>query len=58
MDELPLGFSMALAKNKAAMECFSALSEQQQKETIERTHQIQSKQEMQDFVQSIIPKTH
>jgi hypothetical protein len=56
MNELPLGFSMALAKNKSAMERFSALSEQQQKDTIAHTHQIQSKQEMQQFVQSITNK--
>ncbi len=53
MGDLPIGFGMALAMNPQAMERFSALSEQEQQKIIEHTHQIDSKQEMHDYVQSI-----
>ena len=56
MDSLPLGFGMALAQNVDAMEYFSALPKQKQQEIIDHTHQIESKQEMHDYVQSMINK--
>lgn len=54
--DLPLGFGMALAKNVQAMECFAGLPEQRQEEIIQSTHKIQSKQEMDDFVQNLTNK--
>jgi len=54
MGELPVGFGMALAMNPQAMEHFSALSEQEQQKIIDQTHQIDSKQEMHNYVQSLI----
>lgn len=51
--DIPLGFGMALAQNSEAMRAFSNLSEQEQKQCVERTHQIGSKSEMRSFVQSI-----
>ena len=56
MDSLPLGFGMALAQNVDAMEYFAALPKQKQEEIIGHTHQIESKQEMHDYVQSLINK--
>ena len=56
MDTLPLGFGMALAQNPQAMKIFSALPEQKQQDMIEQTHQINSKKEMQAFVQSFSDK--
>ena len=56
MGDLPVGFGMALAMNPNAMESFSALPEQEQDQIIEHTHQISSKQEMHDYVQSICGK--
>lgn len=53
MGELPVGFGMALAMNPQAMERFSALSEQEQQNIINHTHQIDSNQEMHNYVQSI-----
>ncbi len=53
MGELPVGFGMALAMNPQAMERFSALSEQEQQTIINHTQQINSKQEMHNYVQSI-----
>ncbi len=56
MDSLPLGFGMALAQNVDAMEYFSALPKQKQEEIIGHTHQIDSKQEMHAYVQSLTNK--
>lgn len=51
--DIPLGFGMALAQNSEAMRVFSNLSEKEQKQCVEKTHQIGSKSEMRSFVQSI-----
>ena len=56
MDSLPLGFGMALEQNVEAMQCFSALPRQKQKEIIDHTSQIESKKEMQAYVQSLTNK--
>ena len=49
-NELPLGLSMALAKNEAAMKQFEALTEQQKQSVINKTRKINSKHGMQCFV--------
>lgn len=51
--EVPMGLGMALAKNRNAMQVFSNLAEDKQREIIAHTHSIQSKQEMQAYVDSI-----
>ena len=50
MEDLPLGFGMALAQRSEAMQRFCALTDEEQRMVIDQTHQIQSKQEMQAFV--------
>ncbi len=54
MREMPMGLSMALARNMEAMEKFSSLTEQQKNEVINGTHEIKSKQEMQQYVKDIL----
>ena len=54
--ELPLGFSIALARNLKAMEHFSRLSEEEQQAIVAGTHQIHSKREMQAYVDSLVTK--
>jgi hypothetical protein len=56
LDTLPLGFGMALTQNSQAMKIFSALPEQKQQEMIEQTHHMNSKKEMQAFIQSFSDK--
>lgn len=51
--EIPIGFSMALAKDTNAMNAFSSMSEDRRKQVIEDSRSIQSKQEMEQFVNSI-----
>ena len=53
MGELPMGFGMLLSENPDAMQYFSSLSAQQQKEIIEQTHAISSRNEMRAFVSSL-----
>ncbi len=53
--ELPMGFSNALLKNAAAMSYFNTLDEGQKSNIINQTHQISSKSQMQQFVDSLQP---
>lgn len=53
-DEMPMGLGMALAQNLDAMNYFSALPPEARRQIIGRTHSIQSKEEMQSFVASLI----
>ncbi|MBO5210840.1 MAG: hypothetical protein J6A78_05485 [Clostridia bacterium] len=53
-DEIPIGFSMALAQNPEAMRKFALLNEEKKKEIINGTHSIQSKQEMHEYVNKLI----
>lgn len=53
MQELPLGLGMAFAKNPEAMNRFSAMTKQQQQQIIEHTKVINSKLEMQQYVNSL-----
>ena len=53
-DEMPVGFSMALAQNPDAMQRFTLMSEEKKKEIINGTHSINSKQEMHEYVNKLI----
>ena len=52
--DLPMGFGMALVQNQSAMETFSSMTPEQQQEIISQTHSVQSKEEMQSLVDSIV----
>ena len=52
--ELPLGFGMALAQNEAAMKRFEALSDAEKQAFLGQTDAVQSKQEMQMLVDSLL----
>lgn len=51
--EIPIGFSMALAKDSNAMNAFSTLSEEKRQQLIESSRQIQTKKDMESFVNQI-----
>ncbi|MBR2622266.1 MAG: hypothetical protein IKC97_07815 [Clostridia bacterium] len=53
-DEMPVGFAMALAMNPDAMQKFATLSEAQKKEIFEGTHTVQSRDEMHQYVNSLV----
>lgn len=49
-----MGFAMALAKNPKALEKFSMLGEIKKQEIIEGTHSVKSKEEMEQYVNSLL----
>ncbi len=52
-DEMPVGFSMALAQNPDAMQKFAMLSEEKKKQIVDGTHSVKSKQEMHEYVNKL-----
>lgn len=52
-NEIPIGLGMALAENVEAMEYFSSLPKEEKNRIIEHTHQIKSKREMHEYVNSM-----
>ena len=51
--EMPMGLGMALAQDLNAMNRFASLSGAEQQAIIAHTHSIDSKEEMQAYVQSL-----
>lgn len=51
--DIPMGLSMALAKNREAMNAFAALPPEGQAAVIARTHSVRSKKEMEQLVREI-----
>lgn len=52
-DGLPLGLGFGLAANQDAMMGFASLSDDEKQQVIAAARQIRSKEEMQQFVNSI-----
>lgn len=52
--DVPLGFGMALAQNTDALNSFAQLTEEKRKALIEGAHNVKSRQEMREYVNSII----
>lgn len=53
MNDVPIGFGMALSMNKEALKTFGALSEVQQNNILAHARGIHSKEEMHRFVSDI-----
>ena len=51
--EMPLGLGIALMKNPGALKSYTAMTNEQKLAVIENTHNIDSKPEMESYVQSI-----
>ena len=52
--DVPLGFGMALAQNPDAMDAFSALTEPQRRQVLDKSRRIRSKAEMRSYVDSLV----
>ncbi len=52
-EDMPVGFAMALAMNPDAMQKFANLSEAQKQEIIAGTHNVKSRKEMHQYVDSL-----
>lgn len=53
-NEMPIGFSMALAQNPEAMQKFALLDENKKQEIINGTHSVKSKQGMHEYVVKLL----
>ncbi len=53
LQDLPIGFGMALLQNRQAAMYFDSLPEAQRQHIISQTHGINSKEEMQAFVDKL-----
>lgn len=54
MGYLPMGFGMALLQNKEALDAYENMPRDRQIAVINGTHNIRSKQEMQNYVASLV----
>ena len=54
IQELPVGFSMALAQRPGALAHFGSLSQTEQQALINRAHGANSEQEMQELVRRMM----
>ena len=55
LNELPVGFGMALAMNEQAMQGYAALTETEKEHLILRCRDAGSKEEMERIVASLVP---
>ena len=53
-DEMPVGIAMALAMNPDAMQKFATLNEEQKQRIIDGTHSVKSREEMHQYVSSLV----
>ena len=56
--ELPIGFGLSLAANAKSMEVFSNMSDAEKTVTVERSRQMQTRADMENFVNSIGQRLH
>ncbi len=55
--KVPIGFGMALAVNEPAMNAYSAMTEEQKQEILNKAHNVRSEREMHDLVNSLAHST-
>lgn len=53
LKDLPLGFGMSLLQNADATMYFNSLTTDEQKRLIEKTHNVNSKNEMKAFIDTL-----
>lgn len=51
--KVPIGFGMALAVNEPAMNAYSAMTEEEKQEILNKAHNVRSEREMHDLVNSL-----
>lgn len=51
--KVPIGFGMALAVNEPAMNVYSAMTEAQKQDILNKAHNVRSEREMHDLVASL-----
>lgn len=51
--EMPIGFGLSLAANAKSMEAFSKMSDAEKTETVEKSRQMHTRADMENFVNSL-----
>lgn len=51
--EMPIGFGLSLAANEKSMEAFSEMSDAQKAATVEKSRQMHSREDMEQFVDKL-----
>ena len=51
--DLPIGFGLSLAANAKSMEVFSNMTDEEKTAVVEKSRQMQSRAEMEQFVNSL-----
>lgn len=51
--KVPIGFGMALAMNKPAMNAYAAMTEEEKQAVVNKAHNVRSEKEMHDLVASL-----
>ncbi len=51
--EVPIGFSMALAQNEAAVNAYAMMTRAQKKAILDKAHHARSEREMQSIVDAL-----
>ncbi len=51
--KIPIGFGMALAMNRPAMNAYAAMSEEEKQAILNKAHNVHSEKEMHDLVSSL-----
>jgi hypothetical protein len=52
--KVPIGFGMALAMNPPALNAYSAMTEEQKQDILNKAHNARSEQEMHQIVNGIV----
>ena len=52
--KVPIGFGMALAMNEPAMAAYSAMTDDQKRDILNKAHHARSEKEMHNIVNSIV----
>ena len=51
--KVPIGFGMALAVNEPAMNAYSAMTEEQKQDILNKAHNVRSEKEMHELVATL-----
>ena len=51
--DMPIGFGLSLAANQRSMEAFAAMPDAEKEDTVERSRQMHTRADMEQFVNSL-----
>lgn len=51
--DMPIGFGLSLAANEKSMEAFAKMSDAEKESTVEKSRQMQTRVDMENFVNSL-----